>query len=56
MIEIEELKEVVATLEATFAPIKASDVTVEEVVAHVRQSNMGSDAGANAASPTRCQS
>ena len=31
MIEIEELKEVVATLEATFAPIKASDVTVEEV-------------------------
>ena len=31
-------------------------VTVEEVVAHVRQSNMGSDARANAAAPTRCQS
>ena len=31
-------------------------VTVEEVVAHVRQSNMGSDARANAAAPARCQS
>lgn len=31
MIEIEELNQVIENLETTFAPIKASDVTVEEV-------------------------